>query len=74
MRRPPPWGAVGSGYVEVDIAAQTEGVMALDIGMRIAGDFEAPDRNHFTLAVDSAGISAEMEVIVIGRESYLKDR
>ena len=66
-------GAVESGHVEVDIATQTKGVMALDIGMRMVGDFEAPDRNHFTLAVNSASISAELEMIVIGRESYLKD-
>ena len=65
--------AVESGHVEVDIATQTEGVIALDIGMHMVGDFEAPDRNHFTLAVNSAGISAELEMIVIGRESYLKD-
>ena len=40
-------GAVESGHVEVDIATQTEGVMALDIEMRMVRDFEAPDRNHF---------------------------
>ena len=47
--------AVESGYVEIDIAVETAGETAL--GMRIAGDFQAPDRNRFTVRISQGGIS-----------------
>ena len=65
--------AVDSGHVEIDIKTETGGAVALDLGMRIAGDFQSPDRNHFTLELSSGGISIKLEMIVIGGESYVKN-
>ena len=63
--------AVESGYVEIDIAVETAGETGL--GMRIAGDFQAPDRNRFTVRISQGGISIQLEMIVIGSDSYVKN-
>ena len=63
--------AVESGSVEIDYAVETEGATAL--GLRIAGDFQAPDRNRFTLRISQGGINITLEQIVIGSDSYVKN-
>ena len=63
--------AAESGSVEIDITVDTEGGVAL--GMRIEGDFQAPDRNRFTLRISQGGISITLEQIVIGSDSYVKN-
>ena len=63
--------AAESGSVEIDYMVETEGAAAL--GLRIAGDFQAPDRNRFILRISQGGISIELEVIVIGRDTYVKN-
>ena len=63
--------AVESGSVEIDYVVETEGATAL--GLRIAGDFQAPDRNRFTLRISQGGISITLEQIVIGSDSYVRN-
>ena len=63
--------AVESGSVEIDYVVETEGATAL--GLRIAGDFQAPDRNRFTLRISQGGISITLEHIVIGSDSYVRN-
>ena len=63
--------AAESGSVEIDYTVETEGAGTL--GMRIAGDFQAPDRNRFTVRISQGGISITLEMIVIGSDSWVKN-
>ena len=63
--------AAESGSVEIDITVETGGGAGL--GMRIAGDFQAPDRNRFTVRISQGGLSIELEMIVIGSDSWVKN-
>ena len=65
--------ALKSGRVEVEITAALQaGAESQSMSMGISGDFQAPDRSHVAVEIAVDGDSANVEVIAIGIDTYLK--
>ncbi len=65
---------VGSLHFDMEISMKLDSQgMAIDVPMRLVGDFQAPDRTQGTLTVSIVLISIESQVISIGDTTYVTD-
>ena len=66
--------SVESGRGEVDIAVKlTQANETVDMAMRVAGEFQVPDRNQAHLSFTAGGITVEFEAITIGDKTFMTD-
>ena len=67
--------ALKSGSVRLESKVQTKlesGLFPIETEVVVTGDFQAPDRSQFTVAISSLGLSIQYEAIIIGQEAYQK--
>ena len=65
--------ALKSGSIRLENKTKLEiGLFPIETDVVVTGDFQAPDRSQFTVAISSLGLSIQYEAIIIGQEAYQK--
>ena len=64
--------ALASGHVQVEITVAVRAGEGQSMSMDISGDFQAPDRSHVAVEIAVDGAGANVEVIAIGSDAYVK--